>query len=483
MQVKVKRKKKTNNNFKLALILGVLAVILLAVGVGGYFLSNESSFGGGFNAMMFESDTKSGGGTATNNSQTTNSNKVKVTGIKFDLNTIKIGEEKTLNVTIGPNNATDKKFTCASSNTKIATVRVTSNGCVVKGVKAGTAKITVTSSDGKKSASEIINVQNTATTTTTGVSISFGSTSYNVDVGSTKKLPVTITPAASANKGYTCTSSNTQIATITSDCTVKGVKVGMVTITAKAKDGGKTTTTVLNVTTKSNGTLIKVASFNVGGFTCGSSKNTNCTPSEKSIASLIKNNSINIVGIQEAGSLTKMNNLKKETGYNGFYQFPYNPANKKVALHSVLTSYPIKSNETKNGLSNLYGDYEIRYVDKVVITVNKVNISLYNTHLGLKDENEKHFKSLVEIVKNDPNPIIMTADWNYSAKDRFTKYFSDFEIAAYDTSKNNMWGKASYVDAVLVKSKGHINIVSSEVIKAYKTYSDHNMVAATLEIK
>ncbi len=127
MQAKSKSKKKSKKNLKLPLILGILAVILMGVGIGGYFLSNESSLGGGFNAMMFESDTKSGGGAATNNPQTTNSNKVKVTGIKFDLNTIKIGEEKTLNVTIGPNNATDKKFTCASSNTKIATVRVTSS--------------------------------------------------------------------------------------------------------------------------------------------------------------------------------------------------------------------------------------------------------------------------------------------------------------------------------------------------------------------
>ena len=341
MQAKSKSKKKSKKNLKLPLILGILAVILMGVGIGGYFLSNESSLGGGFNAMMFESDTKSGGGAATNNPQTTNSNKVKVTGIKFDLNTIKIGEEKTLNVTIGPNNATDKKFTCASSNTKIATVRVTSSGCVVKGVKAGTAKITVTSFDGKKSASEIINVQNTATTTTTGVSISFGSTSYNVDVGSTKKLPVTITPAASANKGYTCTSSNTKIATITSDCTVKGVKVGMVTITAKAKDGGKTATTVLNVTTKSNGTLIKVATFNVGSFNCGSSKNTNCKPSEKSIASLIKSNNIDVIGIQEAGSLTKMDNLKKETGYKGFYSFLY--CNQKLNIiffQSIIMNIP-----------------------------------------------------------------------------------------------------------------------------------------------
>ena len=55
-------------------------------------------------------------------------------------------------------------------------------------------------------------------------------------------------------------------------------------------------------------------------------------------------------------------------------------------------------------------------------------------------------------------------------------------MAAYDTSTHNMWNKTSYCDAVLVKSKGHIDIVSSQTVDAFQSYSDHNMVIATLKV-
>ena len=59
---------------------------------------------------------------------------------------IKIGEKKKIDVTISPDNATDKTVTWTSSNKAVATV--TSDGYVT-GVKEGEAEITVTSSDGK----------------------------------------------------------------------------------------------------------------------------------------------------------------------------------------------------------------------------------------------------------------------------------------------------------------------------------------------
>ena len=75
---------------------------------------------------------------------------VKVSGVSLKNASVDVGKEVTLSASVAPSNATNKAVTWSSSNTKIATVNA--NG-KVKGVKAGTAKITVTTNDGKKTAS------------------------------------------------------------------------------------------------------------------------------------------------------------------------------------------------------------------------------------------------------------------------------------------------------------------------------------------
>ena len=92
--------------------------------------------------------------------------------------------------------------------------------------------------------------------------------------------------------------------------------------------------------------------------------------------------------------------------------------------------------------------------------------------------------NLANVVKEDKNPIIITGDYNSIQIDNYEKYLKPlgFEIAAHDT---NLKGKNqdSYMDSVFVLSRNHIDIVSSKTILAYKKYSDHNLVFATLDIK
>ena len=78
--------------------------------------------------------------------------KITITGGNISL---KVGETKTLKVTISPSNATNKKITWKSSNTKIATVN--SSG-LVTAKAVGKATITATANNGKK-ASITVNVQ------------------------------------------------------------------------------------------------------------------------------------------------------------------------------------------------------------------------------------------------------------------------------------------------------------------------------------
>jgi cobalamin biosynthesis Mg chelatase CobN len=74
---------------------------------------------------------------------------VKVTKLTLNYSKLplKKGKSQTLKVTVKPNNASNKGVKWTSSNKKVATV--TQKG-LVKAIKAGTAKITVTAKDGSK---------------------------------------------------------------------------------------------------------------------------------------------------------------------------------------------------------------------------------------------------------------------------------------------------------------------------------------------
>lgn len=76
---------------------------------------------------------------------------VPVTGVVLNkaATTIIIGKTETLIATVNPTNATNKNVTWSSNNTAIATVNATG---IVTAVSAGTARITVTTQDGAKTA-------------------------------------------------------------------------------------------------------------------------------------------------------------------------------------------------------------------------------------------------------------------------------------------------------------------------------------------
>lgn len=76
---------------------------------------------------------------------------IAVTGVSLDNTTLSLetGKTATLKATVSPVNATNKSYSWSSDNTAIATVG--ENGKVTA-VKAGTAKITVKTTDGAKTA-------------------------------------------------------------------------------------------------------------------------------------------------------------------------------------------------------------------------------------------------------------------------------------------------------------------------------------------
>lgn len=122
----------------------------------------------------------------------------------------------------------------SSSNTKVATVD--QNG-VVKGVKAGKAKITLTVQNPGDAQALVLSKDVTVKQYVT--SIKLNATKKTIYNGRAFTLKATVNPKNAAYKAVTYKSSNTRYATVTSKGVVKGIKPGRVVITVTAKDGSK----------------------------------------------------------------------------------------------------------------------------------------------------------------------------------------------------------------------------------------------------
>ena len=150
--------------------------------------------------------------------------------------TIKVGEHVTLTATIKPESTINKVVSWLSSDTSVATV---DNNGVVTAVKAGTATITASTTDGT-------NLSATCKVTVNPVlatSISLSQASASIKMGGTLQLTYTLKPDNVTSKAVKWSSSNTGIATVDNNGMVTAVKVGTATITATTTDGSNLSAT------------------------------------------------------------------------------------------------------------------------------------------------------------------------------------------------------------------------------------------------
>lgn len=122
-------------------------------------------------------------------------------------------------------------FTWKSSNTKVA--KVTTDG-IVTGIKAGTAKITVTSEDKQYTASATIKVIGKKVAVKT---LSLNKTKLTLKKGKTFQIKATIKPANATNKTLSYSSNKKKIATVSSKGKITAKKKGTCIITVKTTDG------------------------------------------------------------------------------------------------------------------------------------------------------------------------------------------------------------------------------------------------------
>ena len=125
-----------------------------------------------------------------------------------------------------PATATNKAVTWESSNAAVASV---ANG-TVKAVKAGTAVITVKSSDG-------VSAKCTVTVSKHAESVKFEKDAYTLENTKSLALKATVLPADTSFKTLTYTSSDTKVAVVAANGVVTAKGVGTATISAKTMDG------------------------------------------------------------------------------------------------------------------------------------------------------------------------------------------------------------------------------------------------------
>ena len=155
-----------------------------------------------------------------------------VENIKFSQDNISIKKDDTLGLTVivTPSELSSSKLTWKSSNESIVTVDESGK---IKGISVGTATITVTSSNGKTATCKV-NVTEEAIEVQEIVLTPLEKTIGN---GRTTQVIADILPENATNRELVWTSSDPSVATVDANGVVKGIKDGIVTITAKTKDG------------------------------------------------------------------------------------------------------------------------------------------------------------------------------------------------------------------------------------------------------
>ncbi|TWW13167.1 hypothetical protein LABALGNA3A7_09730 [Dellaglioa algida] len=155
---------------------------------------------------------------------------------------IEIGKTSQLTPTVSPVDADDLTVSYDSSDVTIATV---DDKGMVTGIKAGTATITVKTTDGEFTAKSVITVV-TPKKPVTGITLN--QKTATAKVGDKKSLTVTIEPADADKLTVTWKSSDATIATVDASGNVTAIAEGSSTITATTDDGGFTAECIFTIT-------------------------------------------------------------------------------------------------------------------------------------------------------------------------------------------------------------------------------------------
>lgn len=203
-----------------------------------------------------------------------------VTGVSLNTGSITLSKGGTaqLTATVTPSDATNRTVKYSSSNTRVATV---SSSGKITAVGGGTAKITATAGGRSAVCTVSVNVKQT------GITVS-GAKDRTVGEGSSLKLSVAKVPAdATDSYAVAWSSSDTSVATVSSNGTVTGVKIGSAVITAKSN--GWTAVYNITVTEKTSESESESSSEDITDDTTNESTSADTSESTSSAESVDNN--------------------------------------------------------------------------------------------------------------------------------------------------------------------------------------------------
>ena len=169
---------------------------------------------------------------------------------------LKVGSTSQITSKVLPENATNRELVWTSSDNSVLSV---DDKGIVKGLKAGTAIVTVKTKDGKVVATVNVTIENIPSPTPTQKptstpmvieSLSFNEENVSVKKGNSLNLVVEVKPSELSSSKLTWKSSDSSIVSVDENGVITGLKEGTVTITVTSSNG-KSATCKVTVTTDS----------------------------------------------------------------------------------------------------------------------------------------------------------------------------------------------------------------------------------------
>jgi len=260
-----------------------------------------------------------------------------VTSVSLDktTDTLLVGGSDALIASIAPDYAANKAVTWKSSNNNVASVDTTG---VITGVKKGTATITVSTVDGKKTATCKVTVKTALNDSETSVSLN--KVTDALALGDTDTL---IASVNATDKAVTWSSSDKTVATVSDTGLVTPVKLGSVTITVTTVSGSKTDTCIVTVIPITNNTTANnVTTLGLVGTQTSSS-----TPSVATVS--ITGGKIVITSVGTGTATITVTNASKNTATIAVTV----AANGAISIGSITKYAAVTNNAITNDVATL----------------------------------------------------------------------------------------------------------------------------------
>lgn len=191
------------------------------------------------------------------------------------------------NVTVSPNNATNKGVIWSSNDTNVVSVDQNGN---IKALKEGTAKIRVTAQDGSgKYVEASVTVESSKPTNVLVTGVSLNASTVKMYVGQSYQLIHTIKPSNATNKGVTWSSSNTNVVGV-SNGKIVGKSSGKARITVTTNDGRYSAYTDVTVINRPNSSSSSNSSSNSSSSSSSGSSSSSISSSIDIVKDMIELN-------------------------------------------------------------------------------------------------------------------------------------------------------------------------------------------------